>query len=110
MITGRVNRLGWTQRNVLKHFDSTCTIRRNDTDLIGPLDDETFLCSVYSMISGSRIEGEVAGVNSWVVLLPIGTDVKMDDYIIERGRTIQVVEVPTPESHEPYVAVICQRI
>ena len=110
MVSGRIMRMGFGRLNASKWFDSSCTIRRNDVDLTGPLEGGFFACAVTSLSVGARIEGDLSTINSWSVALPVGTDVQVDDYIIERGRTFQVVEVPSPESYETFMLVTCQRV
>jgi hypothetical protein len=109
-VSGRIMRMGWNRLNVSKWFDSACTIRRNDADLVGPLEGGQFACAVASMFQGARVEGDFSNINAWLVQMPIGTDVQIDDFILERGRTLQVVEVPSPDSYEPYMHVICLRV
>jgi hypothetical protein len=109
-VSGRIMRMGWGRLNVSKYFDSECTIRRNDQDLVGPLAGGFFACSVQNLFQGARIEGDFSNVNGWQVRLPVGTDVQVDDYIIERGRTLQVIEVASPLSYELYMIVVTQRV
>ena len=109
-MSGRIMRMGWNRLRHSKQFDSACIIRRNDQDLVGPFAEGQFACTVLSLFQGGRIEGDFSTVNSWQVRFPIGTDVQIDDYIIERGRTLQVIEVPSPISYEIYMITICQRV
>lgn len=109
-MSGRIQRLGWARLMASKFFDSACTIRRQEEDLVGPLEGGQFACTVFSLFEGGRIEGEYTSVNSWSVQLPVDTDVLIDDYITEKGRTFQVIEIPSPESYEPFMTVICSRV
>lgn len=109
-MSGRIMRLAWNRLNASKILDSSCTIRREEVDLVGPMDGGLFACTVSPMAQGGRIEGEYTPINSWVIRLPINTDVRIDDYIIERGRTFQVIEVPSPHSYEIFTLVIVQRV
>lgn len=103
-------RIGFARRMATRFFDSTCTIRREGVDLTGPNDDGTYPCSVATMAVGGRIDGEYVASNSWRLNFAVGTDVRLEDHILERGRTFMVIDVPSPESIEVYMDVICQRI
>jgi hypothetical protein len=109
-VSGRIQRMAWGRLNVSKWFDSSCTIRREGVDLVGPLDGGLFACCVLTLAQGGRIEGDFSYVNSWVIRLPVETDVQIDDYVIERERTLQVIEVQSPTSYELFKTVICQRV
>lgn len=56
------------------------------------------------------IAGQTQSVTAWVVLLPIGTDIRPSDHIEIDGIVYQVTDGDTDRSHATCVGAYCEKV
>jgi hypothetical protein len=106
MIPGRMARTGFARRRTASSFDSVCDVQRNGTTIYAQVP-----CVVETPNDqNQQIEGESIPVGSFLVAMDVGHEILQGDFIIERGRILQVLRTATPKSYEVRLEAVCLKV
>jgi len=106
MDPARMARTGFARRRTASSFDSTCTIKRNGSTLYTDVP-----CIVETPNDqNQQLEGQSIPVGSFLVGVDVGYDIEQGDYIIERGRILEVLRTANPKSYEVRRDAVCLKI
>lgn len=101
-----ISRLEYARERANALFDSTCTVYRSSVVLYSEVP-----CSVEDAnLSTQRLDGENLPADALLVAVPVdGYLLQPGDYIVEKGRTLEVTLALSPISMEVRQEVICVR-
>jgi hypothetical protein len=99
----RISRLGFARQRMRRAYDSTCDVLRSGV-------------AIYSAIpcmvevpgdSNQQLEGQSIPVGAFLLSLPVEYPLQEQDYVVERGRTLEVIRVVTPKSYQVRMTALC---
>lgn len=96
-MSGRIARLAWARLRYSTVFDSACSVYRNGV-LVPGYTDIPCVVGVPSDTS-QNVDGQNIPVGAYLIGMPIGYEIRVGDYVHERGRQLRIIAVTDPRSY-----------